>query len=120
MIIGTAFGAAIGFGLAYGGGNTVSHYGGDITNGAKSVGHFFSRRRPVMRRLFQLQRLDRYPPQQRRKALLSGLIITTLSAFLAWVGTAGVVLLLIVGGSGVLFFGPLTVYVNSELLRIRG
>lgn len=75
-----------------------------------------------MSRLFQLQRLDRYPPRQRRKALLSGLIMTTVSAFLAWVGTAGGatgVVLLIVGGSGVLFFGPLTVYVICELLRIR-
>lgn len=75
-----------------------------------------------MSRLFQLQRLDRYPAQQRQKMVLAGLIMTTLSAFLFWVGTAGGatgVVLLIVGGIGVLFFGPLTVYVISELLRIR-
>lgn len=75
-----------------------------------------------MSRLFQLQRLDRYPPQQRRKMVLAGLVMTTLSAFLFWVGTVGGatgVVLLTVGGSGVLFFGPLTVYVISELLRIR-
>jgi hypothetical protein len=60
--------------------------------------------------------------RQRRKALLSGLIMTTVSAILVWVGTAGGaagVVLLIVGGGGVLFFGPLTVYVISELVRIR-
>ena len=75
-----------------------------------------------MSRVFRLHRLDSYPPQERRRLVRIELVFTTLSAFLVLVGAAGTMVhvdIIIVGGVGVLFFGPFTVLdVISELLSI--
>ncbi len=76
-----------------------------------------------MSKVFHPQRLESYAPRERRNLLLAGLVMTTLSAVVAWAGASGSgargVVVLAVGIIGVLFFGPITVYVVSQLLRIR-
>jgi len=75
-----------------------------------------------MSRVYRLHRLDRYLPQERRRFVRIELVFTTLSAFLVLVGAADTTVhvdMIIVGGAGVLFFGPFTVLdVISELLDI--
>jgi hypothetical protein len=75
-----------------------------------------------MSKSFRLQRLDNFSPPERRKRLLGGVVMTVVSAFvlLAGVGNSGYgVLFIVIGVIGLLFFAPLTVYVASELLRLR-
>jgi hypothetical protein len=75
-----------------------------------------------MSKSFRLQRLDNFSPQERRKRLLGGVIMTVASALvlLAGLGNSGFgVLFIVVGVIGLLFFAPLTGYVASELFRIH-
>ena len=42
-----------------------------------------------MSEVFHPQRLESSAPRERRNLLLAGLVMTTLSAFIAWVGASG-------------------------------